>query len=138
MYSNCAMVAKSNWSSELPQGDQGACIRKFSVEILNFIGYIQNSCAVEIIIERIVEEKQVKNNSALRNYIQNMNSQLRQNYHKDCEDAINKQINMELFASYTYMSMVCKMSIDHFCCCCYCVMTSLYCRHSTSTGMMSL
>jgi len=32
-------------------------------------------------------------------------SQCRQNYHADCEAGINKQINMELFASYTYMSM---------------------------------
>ncbi|KAJ6638805.1 Soma ferritin [Pseudolycoriella hygida] len=34
-----------------------------------------------------------------------MNSQLRQNFHQDCEEAINKQINMELYASYAYMSM---------------------------------
>lgn len=33
-------------------------------------------------------------------------SQIRQNYHRDCEAAINKMINMELFASYTYTSMV--------------------------------
>lgn len=32
-------------------------------------------------------------------------NQVRQNFAKDCEDGINKQINMELFASYTYMSM---------------------------------
>ncbi|XP_030767288.1 soma ferritin-like [Sitophilus oryzae] len=32
-------------------------------------------------------------------------SQVRQNFHKDCEDAINKQINMELFASYSYLSL---------------------------------
>ncbi|KAG4067808.1 hypothetical protein HA402_010494 [Bradysia odoriphaga] len=34
-----------------------------------------------------------------------MSSQLRQNYHVECEDAINKQINMELYASYSYLSM---------------------------------
>ncbi|KAF7284562.1 ferritin 3 heavy chain homologue [Rhynchophorus ferrugineus] len=34
-----------------------------------------------------------------------MTSQVRQNFHKDCEDAINKQINMELYASYTYLSL---------------------------------
>jgi len=28
-----------------------------------------------------------------------------QNFHKDCEAAINRQINMELHASYVYMSM---------------------------------
>lgn len=33
-------------------------------------------------------------------------SQIRQNYHRDCEAAVNRMINMELFASYTYMSMV--------------------------------
>ena len=31
---------------------------------------------------------------------------VRQNYHDDCEALINKQINMELHASYVYMSMV--------------------------------
>ena len=34
-------------------------------------------------------------------------NQVRQNFHKNCEDAINKQINMELYASYVYLSMVC-------------------------------
>ncbi|XP_038637363.1 ferritin heavy chain A-like [Scyliorhinus canicula] len=28
-----------------------------------------------------------------------------QNYHKDCEDAVNKQINLELYFSYVYLSM---------------------------------
>ncbi|KAF5282030.1 hypothetical protein FQA39_LY00554 [Lamprigera yunnana] len=32
-------------------------------------------------------------------------SQVVQNFHKDCENAINKQINMELYASYVYLSM---------------------------------
>ncbi|XP_014279223.1 soma ferritin [Halyomorpha halys] len=32
-------------------------------------------------------------------------SQVRQNFHAECEEAINKQINMELYAFYTYMSM---------------------------------
>jgi len=32
-------------------------------------------------------------------------SAMRQNFHQDCEAAINKQINMELHASYVYMSM---------------------------------
>ncbi|XP_036408335.1 ferritin, middle subunit-like [Megalops cyprinoides] len=32
-------------------------------------------------------------------------SQIRQNYHRDCEVAVNRMINMELFASYTNMSM---------------------------------
>uniref|UniRef100_UPI00398EB42D ferritin heavy chain-like n=1 Tax=Pristiophorus japonicus TaxID=55135 RepID=UPI00398EB42D len=32
-------------------------------------------------------------------------SQVCQNYHQDCEDAVNKQINMELYTSYVYLSM---------------------------------
>ncbi|RWS04658.1 ferritin-like protein [Dinothrombium tinctorium] len=32
-------------------------------------------------------------------------SQIRQNYHAECEAAVNKQINMELYASYVYLSM---------------------------------
>ena len=32
-------------------------------------------------------------------------SQARQNFHSDCEAAINKQINLELYSSYVYMSM---------------------------------
>lgn len=35
-----------------------------------------------------------------------MESQVRQNYHRDCEAAINRMVNMELLASYTYTSMV--------------------------------
>uniref|UniRef100_UPI00398E8A1A ferritin, higher subunit-like n=1 Tax=Pristiophorus japonicus TaxID=55135 RepID=UPI00398E8A1A len=34
-----------------------------------------------------------------------MASQVCQNYHQDCEDAVNKQINMELYSSYVYLSM---------------------------------
>ena len=30
----------------------------------------------------------------------------RQNYHSECEAGVNKQINMELYASYVYQSMV--------------------------------
>jgi len=32
-------------------------------------------------------------------------SQVRQNYHSESEAAINRQINLELYASYTYFSM---------------------------------
>ncbi|XP_020285577.1 soma ferritin isoform X2 [Pseudomyrmex gracilis] len=32
-------------------------------------------------------------------------SLVRQNFHADCENAINKQINLELYASYVYLSM---------------------------------
>ncbi|EDO35374.1 predicted protein [Nematostella vectensis] len=31
----------------------------------------------------------------------------RQNYHEECEAGINKQINLELYASYVYTSMAC-------------------------------
>lgn len=41
-----------------------------------------------------------------------MESQIRQNYHRDCEAAINRMVNMELFASYTYTSMVRKQYMD--------------------------
>ncbi|XP_061892021.1 ferritin, heavy polypeptide 1b [Entelurus aequoreus] len=34
-----------------------------------------------------------------------MASQIRQNFHQDCEAAINRQINLELYASYVYFSM---------------------------------
>ncbi|XP_015767720.1 PREDICTED: soma ferritin-like [Acropora digitifera] len=34
-----------------------------------------------------------------------MSSLARQNYHEECEAGINKQINLELHASYVYMSM---------------------------------
>ncbi|CAB1322593.1 unnamed protein product, partial [Coregonus sp. 'balchen'] len=34
-----------------------------------------------------------------------MTSQVRQNFHQDCEAAINRQINLELYASYVYLSM---------------------------------
>ena len=33
-------------------------------------------------------------------------SRIRQNFHEECEALINKQINMELYASYVYLSMV--------------------------------
>ncbi|XP_012706223.1 ferritin, heavy subunit [Fundulus heteroclitus] len=34
-----------------------------------------------------------------------MTSQVRHNFHQDCEAAINRQINLELYASYVYLSM---------------------------------
>merc|ERR1712105_281891 len=32
-------------------------------------------------------------------------SKIRQNFHEECEAMINKQINMEFYASYVYLSM---------------------------------
>ncbi|CAH2319072.1 ferritin heavy chain A [Pelobates cultripes] len=34
-----------------------------------------------------------------------MASQVRQNYHSDCEAALNRMVNLELYASYVYLSM---------------------------------
>merc|ERR1712037_149564 len=39
-------------------------------------------------------------------------SKIRQNYHEDCEALINKQINMEFYASYIYLSMSSYFSRD--------------------------
>lgn len=62
-----------------------------------------------------------------------MNPKMRQNYHEDCEAAINKQINMELYASYTYLSMVSKVSIlNHS----IAIITQLSCRHTISIETM--
>ncbi|XP_078388094.1 ferritin, heavy subunit-like [Cetorhinus maximus] len=48
-----------------------------------------------------------------------MEYQVCQNYHPDCEVAVNQQINMELTASYLYLSMVSffdqdDVALDHF------------------------
>ena len=44
-----------------------------------------------------------------------MASKIRQNYHEECEALINKQINMEFYASYVYLSMVRKRrDLDKF------------------------
>ncbi|KAG7278735.1 hypothetical protein CRUP_008347 [Coryphaenoides rupestris] len=34
-----------------------------------------------------------------------MTSKIRQNYHQDCEAAVNRMVNLELYASYVYTSM---------------------------------
>ncbi|KAM7327603.1 hypothetical protein ACRRTK_013970 [Alexandromys fortis] len=39
-------------------------------------------------------------------------SQVRQNYHQDLEAAINRQINLELYASYVYLSISCYFDRD--------------------------
>ncbi|XP_052608846.1 ferritin heavy chain-like [Peromyscus californicus insignis] len=39
-------------------------------------------------------------------------SQVGQNYHQDSEAAINRQINLELYASYVYLSMSCYFDWD--------------------------
>uniref|UniRef100_A0A8D0CFZ6 Uncharacterized protein n=1 Tax=Salvator merianae TaxID=96440 RepID=A0A8D0CFZ6_SALMN len=35
-----------------------------------------------------------------------MGPQVLQNYHTDCEGAVNRMVNVELNASYVYLSMV--------------------------------
>ncbi|CAK7293184.1 Ferritin, mitochondrial [Vulpes lagopus] len=39
-------------------------------------------------------------------------SRVRQNFHPDCEAAINRQINLELYAAYVYLSMAYYFSRD--------------------------
>merc|ERR1712080_553989 len=41
-----------------------------------------------------------------------MASNIRQNFHEECEALINKQINMEMYASYVYLSMASYFSRD--------------------------
>ncbi|CAN0548892.1 unnamed protein product [Ectocarpus sp. 8 AP-2014] len=41
-----------------------------------------------------------------------MASKIRQNYHEECEALINKQINMEFYASYVYLSMASYFNRD--------------------------
>merc|ERR1711887_386773 len=41
-----------------------------------------------------------------------MSSQIRQNYHEECEALINKQINMEFYASYVCLSMASYFNRD--------------------------
>ena len=40
---------------------------------------------------------------------------IRQNFHSDSEALINKQINLELTASYVYLSMVSKFTNKFWC-----------------------
>jgi ferritin heavy chain len=39
-------------------------------------------------------------------------SQVRQNYHQECEAGVNKQINLELYASYVYQQMAFHFNRD--------------------------
>eukprot|EP00092_Neocalanus_flemingeri_P033097 GFUD01035992.1.p1 GENE.GFUD01035992.1~~GFUD01035992.1.p1 ORF type:complete len:171 (+),score=57.16 GFUD01035992.1:45-557(+) len=41
-----------------------------------------------------------------------MSSKIRQNYHEECEALVNKQINMEFYASYVYLSMASYFNRD--------------------------
>jgi len=39
-------------------------------------------------------------------------SQIRQNYHEECEALVNRQVNMELYASYVYLSLATYFTRD--------------------------
>merc|ERR1711970_291626 len=56
----------------------------------------------------------VSNHYFLNNFLLNsiMTSKIRQNYHEECEALINKQINMEFYASYVYLSMASYFNRD--------------------------
>merc|ERR1711970_1222354 len=56
----------------------------------------------------------VSNHNFLNNFLLNsiMTSKIRQNYHEECEALINKQINMEFYASYVYLSMASSFNRD--------------------------
>merc|ERR1711970_808233 len=56
----------------------------------------------------------VSNHNFLNNFLLNsiMTSKIRQNYHEECEALINKQINMEFYASYVYLSMASYFNRD--------------------------
>ena len=41
-----------------------------------------------------------------------MASQCRHNYHEESESAVNKQINLEFYASYVYLAMACNFDRD--------------------------
>ena len=55
----------------------------------------------------------------LQNPSEMATSQVRQNYHPESEEGVNKQINMELYAMYTYLSMV-RLIFLSFAFCSYC------------------
>ena len=41
-----------------------------------------------------------------------MSPKIKQNFHEDCEAFINKQTNMEFYASFVYLSMVRTPSVE--------------------------
>src|SRR5699024_3411906 len=41
------------------------------------------------------------------------NSKIRQNYHEESEAGVNKQINLELYASYVYQQLVLSLHLYH-------------------------
>ena len=55
---------------------------------------------------RIFKEDLTFNVETKKLKIKKMASRIRINFHSDSEAMINKQINMELYASYVYMAMV--------------------------------
>merc|ERR1711970_1540318 len=60
------------------------------------------------------ESTTVSNHYFLNNFLLNsiMTSKIRQNYHEESEALINKQINMEFYASYVYLSVASYFNRD--------------------------
>ena len=65
-----------------------------------------------------------------------MSDSCRQNYHPNSEAEINKQINLELYASYVYMSMVRICKAIHKVPFIRINIVFLHFRHIILTGMM--
>jgi len=67
-------------------------------------------------------------------------SQVRQNYHQESEEGVNKQINLELYAMYTYLSMVSYLRaylVDHFSFLCFNIYLTFSISRTTSNATMS-
>ena len=82
----------------------------YQKKLLDKISYINGfvnavSYAVRIRQPISISSTHYRIHTLLKQKLINM-SAIRQNFHESCEAAINKQINMELHASYVYMSMV--------------------------------
>ena len=72
-----------------------------------FIALHSNSCVATVAVFWESHPEKLKSAVIIKTYIvQDTMSRIRQNYHEDCEALVNKQINMELHASYVYLSMV--------------------------------
>ena len=73
-----------------------------------WIALHNNSCVATVAVFWESHPEKLKSAVIIKTYIvqDTKMSRIRQNYHEDCEALVNKQINMELYASYVYLSMV--------------------------------
>ena len=73
-----------------------------------WIALHSNSCVATVAVFWESHPEKLKSAVIIKTYIvqDTKMSRIRQNYHEDCEARVNKQINMELYASYVYLSMV--------------------------------